>query len=50
LLASARMTDVVDASVVVVAASHEALIISDDAQDLQRLLNVGGMKLTISPV
>jgi rRNA-processing protein FCF1 len=50
LLASARTTDVVDASVVVVAASHEALIISDDAQDLQRLLNVGGMKLTISPV
>lgn len=50
LLASARTPDVVDASVIVVAALHKALIISDDVQSLTRLLDAGGIELAVSPV
>lgn len=50
LLANAGTSDVVDASVVVVATRYKALIISDDVHGLQRLIDAGSMNLAVSPV
>ena len=50
LLGKSRTSDVVDASVAVVAIGHDASIVSDDARDIVRLLAAGHSKLTVHSV
>jgi predicted nucleic acid-binding protein len=50
LLGKSRTSDVVDASVAVVAIGHSANIVSDDARDIVRLLAAGHSKLTVRSV
>ena len=50
LLGKSRTSDVVDASVAVVAIGHDASIVSDDARDIVRLLAAGHSKLTVRSV
>ena len=47
LLGRAGTTDVVDASVVVVGAAHDADIATGDPRDIERLLAVSGAKLDV---
>jgi predicted nucleic acid-binding protein len=50
LLGKSRTSDVVDASVAVVAIGHDASVVSDDARDIARLLAAGHSKLTVRSV
>ena len=50
LLGKSRTSDVVDASVAVVAIAHDASIVSDDAQDIVRLLAAGHSKLKVRSI
>jgi len=50
LLAKSRTKDVVDASVAVLAARFRATVVSDDADDLRRLLSAAGAKVSIVDV
>jgi predicted nucleic acid-binding protein len=47
LLGKTRTKDVVDASVAVLALRHGADVISEDAEDMQRLLSVAHAKVSI---
>jgi hypothetical protein len=47
LLGKTRTKDIVDASVAVLSARHGADVISDDAEDLRRLLSVARAKVAI---
>jgi predicted nucleic acid-binding protein len=50
LLGKARTKDVVDASVVVLAIRHGADVVSDDVEDIQRLLSVAQVRVSILAV
>ncbi len=50
LLGKARMKDVVDASVAALSIRSGADVISDDAEDIQRLLSVARAKVSIMDV
>jgi predicted nucleic acid-binding protein len=50
LLGKSRTSDVVDASVAVAAIAHDASIVSDDAQDIVRLLAAGHSKLEVRSI
>jgi predicted nucleic acid-binding protein len=50
LLGKGRTKDVVDAAVAVVAVEHRADIISDDAEDIRRLLSVARARAAILDV
>jgi predicted nucleic acid-binding protein len=50
LLGRARRKDVVDASVAVLSIGRAADVVSDDAQDIRRLLSVAGAKLFVIDV
>ena len=50
LLGKSRTTDVVDASVVVLSIRHGADVVSDDAEDIQRLLAGARAKVSIIDV
>jgi hypothetical protein len=50
LLGKARTKDVVDASVALLSIRHRADIVSDDAEDIQRLLSVARVKASIIKV
>ena len=47
LLGKTRTTDVVDASVAALAMRHEADVVSDDAEDIRRLLSAARAKVSI---
>jgi hypothetical protein len=47
LLGKTRTRDVVDASVVVLSIRHRADIVSDDSNDMERMLSVAGVKVSI---
>jgi hypothetical protein len=47
LLGKARTKDVVDASVVVLSMRHGADVVSDDVEDIQRLVAVARAKASI---
>jgi predicted nucleic acid-binding protein len=50
LLGKARTKDVVDAAVVVLAIHHRADVVSDDADDIERLLSAARVKASIIAV
>ena len=50
LLGKTRTKDVVDASVALLSIRHGADVISDDAEDIQRLLSVARAKVSIMDV
>jgi len=50
LLGKARTKDVVDASVAVLSIRHGADVVSDDAEDIQRLLSVVHAKVSVRDV
>jgi predicted nucleic acid-binding protein len=50
LLAKTRTKDIVDASVAVLSIRHGADVVSDDAEDLRRLLSVARAKVSIIEV
>ena len=50
LLGRTRTTDVVDASVAALAMRHEADVVSDDAQDIRRLLSAVRARVAILDV
>jgi len=50
LLAASRSTDVVDATVVVVAAEQAAPIITGDVDDLERLARAGRLRVEVLPL
>jgi predicted nucleic acid-binding protein len=50
LLGKSRTSDVVDASVAGAAIAHDASIVSDDAQDIVRLLAAGHSKLEVRSI
>jgi predicted nucleic acid-binding protein len=50
LLGKSRTSDVVDASVAVAAIAHDANIVSDDSQDIVRLLAAGHSKLEVRSI
>lgn len=50
LLGKARTKDVIDASVAVLAMRRGADVVSDDAEDIGRLLSVAGAKISIVDV
>jgi len=50
LLGRTRTTDVVDASVAALAMRHEADVVSDDAQDMRRLLSAVRARVAILDV
>ncbi len=50
LLGRAHMNDVVDASVAVLSIRRRAEVVSDDAEDIRRLLSAAGAKVSIVDV
>jgi predicted nucleic acid-binding protein len=50
LLGKTRTKDVVDASVALLASKYRADVVSDDAEDIQRLLVAARAKVSILPV
>ena len=50
LLGKAKTTDVVDASVVVVAIQTEAMILTGDAGDLKRLVRASGRDVVVEGI
>ncbi|MBV8071564.1 MAG: hypothetical protein JO270_16765 [Acidobacteriaceae bacterium] len=50
LLGRTRTTDVLDAVVVTVALRQKALILTDDGQDIRRLVAASGRSLVVLPV